>query len=143
MIKCIGAIIYDRDKDMVLLQQRCKNTTYALKWGLWGGKLERKEDFIDGLLRELKEELTNIPEIIELKPVETFVSEDGEFIYYTFLIITDNYNGFQISENETNDCVWLPLDKVLKIDLHPATKKMFNEKIHLIKKYINSHLEKK
>ena len=142
MIKCIGAIIYDSAKDMVLLQQRSSNTSHPLKWGLWGGKLEKHENFIDGLMRELEEELSTVPEVIELKPIDTFVSDDGKFVYYSFLIITNNFNSISVDNKETNDFVWLPLDKILKIDLHPATKRMLNDKYALVDKYIKNHVDK-
>lgn len=141
MIKCIGAVIYDRNKDMVLLQQRSKHTSHPLKWGLWGGKLEKGEDFINGLMRELQEELSTVPEIIELKPIDTFVSEDGLFVYYSFLIVTENFNNIVVDSRETNDFVWLPFDKILKIDLHPATSRMLHKKYDLIEKYIKNSVD--
>ena len=55
MVKCVGVIIYDISKNMFLLQQRSKTSTYALKWG---GKLEENENFTDALKRELLEEIS-------------------------------------------------------------------------------------
>lgn len=134
MIKCIGCIIYDQSKNMFLLQQRSKNTTYPLKWGLWGGKLNQGEDFIAAMRRELEEELGAVPNIVELKPLDVFVANDGHFVYYSFILVTDNFEVVTISDTETNDFVWLPAEHVLKIDLHPATRKTLTKKIHLLNK---------
>ena len=55
MIKVIAAGIIKNNK--VLIAQRPKNKTLALKWEFPGGKLEYNETTEECLIREIKEEL--------------------------------------------------------------------------------------
>ena len=106
MVKCVGVIIYDISKNMFLLQQRSKTSTYALKWGLWGGKLEENENFTDALKRELLEEISVNVDIKAIKPLDMFVSADGSFVYSSFVLVTDKLENLKISEIETNDIMY-------------------------------------
>jgi 8-oxo-dGTP pyrophosphatase MutT (NUDIX family) len=140
MLKCIGCLIYDSSKKMFLLQQRSKNSTYPLKWGLWGGKLEDGENYIDALYREIREELgIDQIKIDDIKPLDVFVSEDGTFVYTSYIIITNQLPEIHTSSLETNDYVWLPIDSLLKIDLHPATYKTLKNKHHILEKVVFSN----
>lgn len=139
MVKCVGVIIYDISKNMFLLQQRSRTSTYALKWGLWGGKLEENENFTDALKRELLEEISVNVDIKDIKPLDMFVSADGSFVYSSFVLVTDKLENLKISEIETNDYVWLPLESILKIDLHPATKNVISDKYHILEKVVKDY----
>lgn len=102
MIKCVGCLIYDKDKQMFLLQQRSKTSSHALKWGFWGGKLEKGENFAEGLKREIKEELNAEPEFDRLYPLDVFLSDDRKFIYYSFVMVVEKFDNFEITSRETN-----------------------------------------
>ncbi len=128
MIKCIGCLIYDTAKDMVLLQQRGQRSSYALKLGLWGGKMEPSEDFASALSRELREELGVLPEYEKLYPLDTYLSEDNEFIYYSFLMVVDDFEVVQINERETFDFVWMPLNLIPRLNLHPGLRNTLKHK---------------
>lgn len=127
MIKCIGALIYDKSKDRFLLQQRSKRSNYGLTWGVWGGKLKGNETFIEGLNRELKEELGNVPHIIKMFPMDIFHSEDKKFVYFSYIVIVDDFNEFNINK-ETNDYVWMEFKYIDKMDLHPSFLTTFDKK---------------
>lgn len=127
MLKCIGVLIYDKSKDKFLLQQRSKNSSYALTWGVWGGKLEEGEDFVTGLSRELKEELGEIPKIFKMFPIDIFYSNDQEFVYLSYLIIVEKFDKFIINK-ETNDYVWMDFQYIDKMNLHPGFLKTFKKK---------------
>lgn len=127
MIKCIGVLIYDRTKDKFLLQQRSKKSSYALTWGVWGGKLNENESFVDGLKRELKEELGSVPNIFKMFPIDIFHTPDQNFVYLSYLVIVDNYDDFEINE-ETNDYVWMDFEHIDKMNLHPGFLKSFEKK---------------
>ena len=139
MIKCVGCLIYDTDKEMFLLQQRSKTSTHRLKWGFWGGKLEKGENFAEGLKREIKEELNASPDFDRLYPLDVFLSDDNQFIYYSFVMVVDNFDEFTISNTETNDFIWLPLDFIEKIDIHPGLKRTLKTKKYILEKIITRY----
>ena len=132
MIKCIGCLIYDKDKQMFLLQQRSKTSSHALKWGFWGGKLEKGENFAEGLKREIKEELNAEPEFDRLYPLDVFLSDNRKFIYYSFVMVVEKFDDFEITSRETNDFIWLPLEYIEKIDIHQGLSKTLKTKYHIL-----------
>lgn len=139
MIKCVGSLIYDTEKDMFLLQQRSRTSSFPLKWGFWGGKLEGSESFANGLKREIKEELGVEPVFDKLYPLDVFLSRDKTFIYYSFVMVVTGFDDFRISKRETNDSVWLPLNCIPKIDLHPGLKTSINNKYHIMENIRKNH----
>jgi len=139
MIKCVGCLIYDKDKDMFLLQQRSKNSSHPLKWGFWGGKLEKGENFAQGLKREIKEELGTYPEFDKLFPLDVFLSDDTKFIYYSFVMVVDKFDDFCISSKETNDFIWLPLNCIGRIDIHEGLRKTLKNKYHILEDIIGRY----
>lgn len=138
MIKCVGCLIYDKHKDMFLLQQRGKKVSHALKWGFWGGKLERGESFHDGLERELTEELGTLPDIEKIIPLDCTVSTDGDFVYYSYIIVVDTFDNFKIN-HESNDYVWLPLKYVNRIDLHRGAAKTIRKNWKILSDCVASY----
>jgi len=54
--RCVVAAVIQRD-GLVLIGQRRKGDTHALKWEFPGGKVEPRESPADALQRELEEEL--------------------------------------------------------------------------------------
>ena len=139
MIKCVGCLIYDKDKNMFLLQQRSRTSSHALKWGFWGGKLEKDENFAQGLKREIKEELNASPEFDRIYPLDVFLSNDQKFIYYSFVMVVDKFDNFKISNRETNDFIWLPLEYIEKIDIHHGLKKTLKTKKYILEDIIKRY----
>lgn len=141
MIKCIGCMIYDKEKKMFLLQQRAKTTSHPMKWGFWGGKLKRGEDFGQGLLRELKEELNIEIDFEKIYPLDVFLGKDNNFIYYSFVIVVNGLKDFTIHESETNDFLWITLEYLDRIDLHPGSEKTIREKKHILREIVEKNDE--
>ena len=139
MIKCVGCLIYDKDKQMFLLQQRSKTSSHALKWGFWGGKLEKGENFAEGLKREIKEELNAEPEFDRLYPLDVFLSDDRKFIYYSFVMVVEKFDDFEITSRETNDFIWLPLEYIEKIDIHQGLKKTLKTKKYILEDVVERY----
>lgn len=139
MIKCIGCIIYDVSKDMILLQQRSKNCTHPYKWGVWGGKLYTNENFGEGLQREIREELGNTPEIIKLYPLDVYLSDDNDFVYYSFIMVVKDFDDITINEQETNDYIWLPFKYISRLDLHYGLELTLEKKSDYIESVIKKH----
>jgi 8-oxo-dGTP pyrophosphatase MutT (NUDIX family) len=83
-----------------------------------GGKLRLDENTMEGLTRELKEELGAFPDIIKYVPLETFTSMDGEFKYHSFIFMVQNEFIPQLNV-EHSGYAWTELKKYPK-PLHPG-----------------------
>ena len=139
MIKCIGCLIYDTSKQMFLLQQRSKQTTQPMKLGLWGGKMESAESFSDALHRELTEELGNMLPYLKFYPLDTYLGTDNKFLYYSFLMIVENFDNITINPRETFDYIWLPFHYIERLNLHSGFRKTFETKKDYIQHIIDQY----
>lgn len=89
MIEGSGALIISRVTGRILLLQKRYGKNIG-QWCLVGGTLELSESSIQGLLREIKEEIGFLPDFIKTIPLEKFVSTDEEFKFYTYLCIVED-----------------------------------------------------
>ena len=100
------------------------NTRTRGTWGLPGGKLRSNENIMEGLTRELKEELGNLPEILKYVPLETFTSMDEEFTYHSFIFVVQN--EFMPNLNsEHSGYAWAEIEKYPR-PLHPGVWNSIN-----------------
>jgi len=83
-----GGIFYCRNTKRFLFLLR-NDKKYKNRWGFAGGKVENDETTINGLKREIFEEVGHLPDIEKIIPIELFTSEDGHFFYHTFILIID------------------------------------------------------
>lgn len=106
-INC-GSFIYCTSTKRYLFLLRAQGR-YAGTWGLVGGKIEYKESVLHGLVREINEELGG--EIIDAKvlPIEKFTSDNGRFIYHTFLIKVEEEFTPVLNEEHRGWC-WVTLE---------------------------------
>lgn len=88
-IICSGALFYTLDTNRFLLLHRLKSRQNNV-WGLVGGTNEDKETPWEGLRREIEEEIGFLPKIKKSIPLETFISTDEHFEFYTYLCVTEN-----------------------------------------------------
>lgn len=123
MLKAAGACIIAKDTKRILLQQRSKEVSYPRNWGLFGGKVEEKENVSQGLLRELNEEinLDPIEDIVKVYPLDQYHSRDKTFSYYTFIVIVEK-EFVPVLNSETGGYTWIHCDYVPK-PLHPGTRR--------------------
>lgn len=87
-IKCSGALIYavDTKRFLFLFRKQSKNNNV---WGLVGGTNELAEAPGPALYREIEEEIGSV-NIQKTIPLETFVSKDEMFNYFTYVCIVEN-----------------------------------------------------
>ena len=123
MLKAAGACIIAKDTKRILLQQRSKEVSYPRNWGLFGGKVEEKENVSQGLLRELNEEinLDPIEDIVKVYPLDQYHSRDKTFSYYTFIVRVEK-EFVPVLNSETGGYTWIHCDYVPK-PLHPGTRR--------------------
>ena len=121
LIGC-GALIYSRATRRYLFlcrtQKRHKNS-----WGLVGGGVDNGESVVDGLRREIAEELGKDLSDANVIPLEQFTSDDAHFVYHTFLIPVEEEFIPMLNHEHSGYC-WVPLDNYPK-PLHPGVWRTF------------------
>ena len=68
MYKAVGTTFLARDTGRILLNLRSGKVKYPHTWSFWGGKIEKNEEVLDALRRELKEEMGFVPPMQKLNP---------------------------------------------------------------------------
>jgi ADP-ribose pyrophosphatase YjhB (NUDIX family) len=125
-IVCSGALFYAKTTKRVLLLQKSAGKHQGT-WGLVGGTNIEGETAWQGLLREVQEEIGQVPKIIKTIPLETFVSGDRVFHFHTYLcVISDEF--VPILSDEHMGWAWASLNHVPK-PLHQGLKNSFTNKI--------------
>lgn len=112
-----GVLAYDSDRG-VLLQHRAQWSHNGGTWGLPGGALHEGEDAVAGALREAHEEAAVPGENVSV--LFTSVLDLGYWSYTTVvLLVTDPFEPV-ISDPESIELQWVPLEDVLGRELHPG-----------------------
>jgi len=135
MIECCGGFFYSATTKRWLFLQRA--TSVPDTWGLVGGKIEPNEEIRDALDREIREEIGFIPPVIEIVPLEKFVSDDQRFVYHTFACAV-NYEFIPDLNHEHKGYCWTDINTYPK-PLHPGLFKTL--KIQVIQEKIKSLMD--
>jgi 8-oxo-dGTP pyrophosphatase MutT (NUDIX family) len=117
-----GALIYSHNTGRYLFLLR-NGDSYNNSWGLAGGKLEAGETIFQGLHREVLEEI-GFCDITKLIPIEQFTSDNGKFIYHTFVAVVDDEFMPTLNDEHKGYC-WVKLADYPK-PLHPGVWRTFN-----------------
>jgi len=83
-----GALFYTLDTQRFLLLHRTQSKQNHV-WGLVGGTTTTDSNAWEGLKREIKEEIGD-QKIVKTIPMETFISNDENFLYHTYLCLVKN-----------------------------------------------------
>jgi 8-oxo-dGTP pyrophosphatase MutT (NUDIX family) len=78
---------------------------------------------MQGLHREILEELGGIISDAKVRPIEKFTSENKNFVYHTFHIVVDD-EFIPALNGEHDGYCWVPLEKYPK-PLHPGVWRTF------------------
>jgi 8-oxo-dGTP pyrophosphatase MutT (NUDIX family) len=117
-----GALIYCTVTQRYLFLLR-NATKHADSWGLVGGKVEAGETVIEGLHREITEEVGNNFSYSKIIPIEQFTSDNGKFVFHTFLIPIKEEFVPKLNHEHRGYC-WVPL-KDHPRPLHPGVWRSF------------------
>jgi 8-oxo-dGTP pyrophosphatase MutT (NUDIX family) len=140
IVESCGALIYCKKTHRYLFLLR-NTSKHRNSWGLVGGKVEKGETVIQGLMREIREELGGEISDAKPRPVEKFTSDNQSFVYHTFVIVIDDEFIPELN-NEHDGYCWVPLEKYPKL-LHPGVWRTFKfdsviQKIKTIEKLANA-----
>lgn len=128
-IVCSGGLFISKNTRRFLFLLRTQGRT-AGTWGFVGGKKEPSDNTpYDALMREIKEEVSNTPEIEKVIPLELFTSNDQNFQYNTYALIVENEFIPVLNEEHAGyawcsyDCWPKPLHQGVKNSLNSRTIK--------------------
>ncbi|MFA5270273.1 MAG: NUDIX hydrolase [Patescibacteria group bacterium] len=98
-------------------------------WELPGGRLHWNEKPIDGLKREMQEELTITVEPLSILGVATFISSSGNShfgVFYLCAPVTD-INQIKINDGEVVDMRWIVESEVDDLNAWPQYKEVLHK----------------
>jgi 8-oxo-dGTP diphosphatase len=112
-----GLVLHDPSRG-ILLQHRVEWSHFGGTWGIPGGAIQQGERPIDGAVREATEE-AGLPEGVVLPRFSHVL--DLEFWTYTTLVARAR-ESFEpiISDRESLELRWVPVDEVDSLPLHPG-----------------------
>jgi len=125
-ITCSGAIICAKETRRVLLLQKTSGK-HKGTWGLVGGTHKSDENKLQGLHREIEEEISFIPDLTKIIPLEKFVSNDSLFNFSTYFCVVQN-EFIPILSQEHSAWGWFDLNSLPK-PLHRALELSLKNKI--------------
>lgn len=128
-----GALIYAKSSNRYLFLLRTKSR-HAGSWGIAGGKIDQGETVIQGLVREIREEIGMDYTARKFIPLETFTADNRKFVYYTFLVSVENEFVPVLNDEHRGYC-WVELDDHPR-PLHPGLWRSFN--FDIVKKKIKT-----
>ena len=102
--------------DKILLLKRLEYKSQGGKWGLPGGKLDKDEDKITAMIREIQEETG-----INIKPSKlkffrsAYAHHSSDFVYHMFSYQLLQLNQIKISSKEHADYKWVSINEALSL----------------------------
>jgi len=129
-IVCSGALFYTLDTNRFLFLHRSQGKRSNL-WGLVGGTNEGCETPWEGLQREIREEIGDLPKIKKTLPLESFVSTDEKFCFHTYLCVIE-HEFIPVLNCEHDGYAWCSFNKWPK-PLHHGLKNTLQSKVNLRK----------
>ena len=112
-----GLLVYDPAKG-ILLQHRALWSDQGGTWGLPGGALHQGEQAVHGALREAREEAAVPPENVRV--LFTSVFDVGYWRYTTVAVVVVEAFEPEISDPESLELEWVPVERVSDKELHPG-----------------------
>jgi len=106
------------DAGRVLLQHRVAWSHFGGTWGLPGGARDVDESAVEGALRESAEEAAVPPDALEV--AFTSVLDLGFWSYTTVVARVTRPFEPVISDAESTELAWVPVDEVDHLPLHPG-----------------------
>ncbi|MBI1803292.1 MAG: (deoxy)nucleoside triphosphate pyrophosphohydrolase [Ignavibacteriae bacterium] len=122
----VGIIIqYDGTSPHVLLCQRKRTARYGLKWEFPGGKVEEAESTVDGLRRELFEELGIEAKIGRLFHRQSTTYADGGTFGVSYYLVP-TFTG-EIANRAFETIRWVPVAEIATYDILEGNREVVQQ----------------
>lgn len=126
----------EKDGKFLLVKRSAEEENHPGKWIFPGGKVERGEDALQGLIREIKEETgLEVEDNVGLIRTYNFTRADGSNGLGFVFVLRWNSGEVKLGDGLT-DYAWIFPDEIKKYD----TIKGFNVQIELAKEFIDKGL---
>jgi 8-oxo-dGTP diphosphatase len=108
----------DGKRVLMIRRDRRADDIHLGKYNGLGGKLEKDEDVIAGMRRELREEAGIDCDSLRLRGTISWpgFGKQGED-WFCFLFVIDRWHGELRTENAEGTLEWVPLDRILDLPL--------------------------
>ncbi|NDE82011.1 MAG: NUDIX domain-containing protein [Chlamydiia bacterium] len=109
----VSTVFMECEKKLLLLQRSSHKEISPDTWGVPGGKLEKKETPLQGLSREIQEELQLCPSPEELRHIKSLYVRHPrvEYRLHLFQWLLDSIPTIIISPEEHQAFIWQPVNK--------------------------------
>lgn len=134
--RAAGCLFFATSTGRVLFGLRSDKVLEPHTWGGFGGKLDGDETPIEGLERELSEEI-GYHDMDRYIGVSVFSDPEHDFEYYNYLVICEE--EFEpVLNAETDDYMWTQIENPPS-PLHPGLKEAMSYYVAAIKKLKDSN----
>ncbi len=119
ILATLGYIMSPDGKEVLLIHRNARqNDMHLGKYNGLGGKLERDEDVISGLRREIREEAGIEIDGIRLRGTINWTGfgKYGED-WFGFIFRIDRFSGTPRTANPEGSLHWVPVDKIMELPL--------------------------
>ena len=127
MLIAAGALFKAVTTGRYLFVMRSPKSSYKGTFSLVGGKVHVGEDILNGLTREVVEELGFVPEITKWISFNKFTSLDKKFTYHSVLALTPREFIPNLNK-ENSGYAWVDIDNPPK-PLHPRLREVLSSSV--------------
>lgn len=126
MIQAGGAIFVCTETKRVCLFLRSTKVSSPNTWGFVGGKINPEEIIIDGIHREIQEEMGFMPPHSKILPIDVYKSMDNNFMYYSVVVLVEK-EFCPVLNHENSGYGWFDINSLPK-PLHAGAKTVLTHK---------------
>lgn len=132
-----SAIIFWKDKILLFHRDNIPTIPHPDCWHFPGGGIEEGETPLEGMIRELSEEVSHVPK--NLKFLKKFKAKDGHYSHLHFCLVEDEEADlFKLGPGEGQAIGFFSLDEISNLKLTPGLKKIFVSYKNELKKALDS-----
>ena len=124
VVLAVGAFIIKNDKLLIVKKSPYENIDACL-WTIPGGKIEKRESIINGLKREVKEEV-NL-DVLNYQWIGEDVFESNGFWFHAQHFLCHAKNTHIKLEKNLTDFYWLKKEEIEKFEFPKNIKKRIKE----------------